>query len=177
MADLIDIEFGDQRLRVPAWATEATLEAVMKYNEITARALNKLVGVSSDGKKTFRFQEHYFKEIVTELQKSKKKQEELVKQNNTIIKDSKTKTSTTRAKDKSASNTATNFDKKMSELSKNYSTSITLVEGSLLYLSKSLIDLNLVIKETSDIYKTMLRGTRRISKVFNTGENSDVTRT
>ena len=43
MADLIDIEFGDQRIRVPAWATESTLEAMLKYNEIAARALNKLV--------------------------------------------------------------------------------------------------------------------------------------
>ena len=172
MADLIDIEIGDQRIRVPAWATETTLEAMLKYNEITARALNKLVGVGSNGNKTVRVQEHYFKQIVDELQKSKKKQEELVKQNTTIIKAEKTKPVVARSKSQNVDRSSTDFNKKMSELSKNYSTSITLVEGSLLYLSKSLIDLNLVIKEISTTYKTMLKNTNRISKVFASGSGN-----
>lgn len=78
MADLIEIQIGDQTIRVPQWATEATLEAMLKYNEIAARALNKLVGVETDGKKTLRVQEHYFKSIVDELKKTKDKQEKLI---------------------------------------------------------------------------------------------------
>ena len=161
MADLIDIELGDQRIRVPAWATEATLEAVMKYNEITARALNKLVGVGTDGKKTSRVQEHYFKQIVEELQKSKKKQEELVNQNNQLIKAEKTKSSATtaRVKTQNSDKSSTDFDKKISDLSKSYSTSVSLVEGSLLYLSKSLIDLNLVLRDVSKTFKSITEKT------------------
>ena len=80
MADLIDIEIGDQRIRVPAWATETTLEAMLKYNEIAARALNKLVGVGDSDTKTLKIQEHYFKKIAADLAVSKRKQSEILEQ-------------------------------------------------------------------------------------------------
>ena len=80
MADLIDIEIGDQRIRVPAWATETTLEAMLKYNEIAARALNKLVGVGDSDTKTLKIQEHYFKKIAADLSSSKRKQSEILEQ-------------------------------------------------------------------------------------------------
>lgn len=78
MAELIDIEIGTERIRVPAWATEDTLTAMLKYNEIAARALNKLVGVGEVEKKTVKIQEHYFKQISTELEQSKKTQKQLL---------------------------------------------------------------------------------------------------
>ena len=78
MAELIDIEIGTERIRVPAWATEDTLTAMLKYNEIAARALNKLVGVGEADGKSVKVQEHYFKQIAKELEQSKKQQKELL---------------------------------------------------------------------------------------------------
>ena len=165
MADLIDIEFGDQRIRVPAWATEATLEAVMKYNEISARALNKLVGVETDGKKTFRVQEHYFKQIVDELQQTKKKQQELISQSKQEIKSGKEQVKAqVRATNKpTTKQDKTDYSKAFSDLSKSYSTSVDLLERSLLYLSKSLVDFNIILTKTSKTFEDMFKNIKGTS--------------
>ena len=121
MADLIDIEFGDQRIRVPAWATESTLEAMLKYNEIAARALNKLVGVDSDGKKVYRIQEQYFKKITEDLAASKKIQKDTLDQDK---KDRKAEKKESSDSGKLISQTNNKLDeniKKQDELNKNIS--------------------------------------------------------
>ena len=121
MADLIDIEFGDQRIRVPAWATESTLEAMLKYNEIAARALNKLVGVDSDGKKVYRIQEQYFKKITDDLAASKKIQKDTLEQDK---KDRKAEKKESSDSGKLISQTNNKLDenaKKQDELNKNIS--------------------------------------------------------
>jgi len=63
VADNIEIQFGDQVIRVPAWATEETAKQMMKYNEASAKALTVIAASHKKSSKVVEENGKIFKDL------------------------------------------------------------------------------------------------------------------
>jgi len=66
MADELEIQIGDQSVRVPRWATEETAKEMAKYNQASARALTEMVRQTNKGNKVVLENQKLFRKMQQE---------------------------------------------------------------------------------------------------------------